>query len=188
MLRTHGVAARPPLRLRLPRPGRSAAQDLRASGTSMPGTPASAVPRDSPGYEGAPTAAIRAAGLGLRSTLTVTGRSCPRPISHTGPPGTSGGLDEVDDEFRFCGNAGAQPPIRRSHAPRRAQSQEDASPPTSIPPVGPRKEMLVWRMQSETDQVIGVFDDDGTTISACWELRGDDGRRRLWLEITLTQS
>jgi Protein of unknown function (DUF1579) len=47
---------------------------------------------------------------------------------------------------------------------------------------------LVWRMQSDRNQFTGVFDDDGTTISGCWELRGDDGRWRLWMEITLTKA
>lgn len=46
---------------------------------------------------------------------------------------------------------------------------------------------LIWRMQSDRDQFTGVFDDDGTTISGCWELRGDDGRWRPWMEVTLTK-
>jgi hypothetical protein len=47
---------------------------------------------------------------------------------------------------------------------------------------------LVWRMESDRDQFTGVFEADGTTISGCWELRGDDGRWRLWMEITLTKT
>jgi hypothetical protein len=47
---------------------------------------------------------------------------------------------------------------------------------------------LIWTMQSESDRFTGVFDDDGTTISGCWELRGADGRWRLRMEITLTKT
>ena len=47
---------------------------------------------------------------------------------------------------------------------------------------------LVWRMQSDRDQFTGVFEEDGTTISGCWELRGADGRWRPLMEITLTKA
>ena len=47
---------------------------------------------------------------------------------------------------------------------------------------------LVWRMHSEKDRFTGIFDHDRTTITGRWELLGDDGSWRPWMDITLTKS
>jgi hypothetical protein len=47
---------------------------------------------------------------------------------------------------------------------------------------------LVWRMHSEKDRFTGVFDHDRTTITGHWELLGNDGSWRPWMDITLTKS
>jgi Protein of unknown function (DUF1579) len=47
---------------------------------------------------------------------------------------------------------------------------------------------LIWTMESTSDRFTGVLDDDGATISGCWELRGADGTWHLLMEITLTKA
>jgi hypothetical protein len=47
---------------------------------------------------------------------------------------------------------------------------------------------LVWRMHSERDRFTGIFDDDRTTITGHWDLLGEDGSWRPWMDITLIKS
>jgi Protein of unknown function (DUF1579) len=47
---------------------------------------------------------------------------------------------------------------------------------------------LIWTMESASERFTGVLDDDGATISGCWELRGADGTWHPSMEITLTKA
>ncbi|MGH2962001.1 MAG: hypothetical protein ACRDL3_07395 [Solirubrobacterales bacterium] len=42
-------------------------------------------------------------------------------------------------------------------------------------------------MRSRGDRFSGTFGDDGNTITGHWESLDDDGKRRPWMDITLTR-
>jgi hypothetical protein len=48
--------------------------------------------------------------------------------------------------------------------------------------------VLSWRMRSESMRFAGSFNDDGDTITGHWEVRGDGGDWRPWMEITLRRT
>jgi len=47
---------------------------------------------------------------------------------------------------------------------------------------------LVWRMRSERTRFTGSFSAESTAIAGHWELLGEDGNWRPWMDITLTKS
>jgi hypothetical protein len=48
-------------------------------------------------------------------------------------------------------------------------------------------EGLTWRMQSKTTRFTGRFSEDGNVITGHWELQGESGDWRPWMDITLTK-
>jgi hypothetical protein len=48
-------------------------------------------------------------------------------------------------------------------------------------------EGLTWRMQSKTTRFTGRFSEDGNVITGRWELQGERGDWRPWMDITLTK-
>ena len=49
------------------------------------------------------------------------------------------------------------------------------------------EDVLTWRMRSRANRFTGRFSDDGSVITGHWELLGDTGDWKPWMEITLTK-
>jgi hypothetical protein len=49
-------------------------------------------------------------------------------------------------------------------------------------------EGLTWRMQSKTTRFTGTFSEDGNVITGHWDLQGESGAWRPWMDITLTKA
>lgn len=47
--------------------------------------------------------------------------------------------------------------------------------------------MLTWGMRSKSDRFRGTFSDDGDVLTGHWEMLGEDGSWRPWMDITLTK-